>query len=346
MKSAVLAVTVILSLAIAACSSGASDAADSGATQVSPGMATMQAADSDAAAGDASTTGTAEAPAIGEEAPGESATDAALLCAETAGWGTAAIEAPISLNASITGVVAEPGNCFDTISITLSPNAGVPGYSVQYVDEVAAQGTGDAVPLAGSHALSVVIDSSAYDLATGAATVELGDAMVDVGALTWVRQVASGGSFEGMTTFGIGLGGERPFTVDAEPGRLSIRIAHAGTDAADGSPASADPAVVDPAVVDAASCDALRELSVRVGRYADRALLPVTADEIRADFNAFEPHSAAFPEKLIRQVRIVRMAAMAAADRDAASAADILDDVEVRTAGDYVTQLYWEACHS
>ncbi len=157
-------------------------------------------------------------------------TSTTVSCDGTAGWDTGAETAEIGLNAPIVSVTGDGDECTDEVRIGLDDDAGAPGYRVEYVDVVSRPGSGDPVPVAGDHALSVVIDSPTYDPASGdfAPTVATSDDMVDTSGFDVVRQVAHGGSFEGMTTFAIGVDGERPFTVDVEGTTLVIRIAGSG----------------------------------------------------------------------------------------------------------------------
>jgi hypothetical protein len=121
-----------------------------------------------------------------------------------------------------------------------------------------------------------------------------------------------------------------------------VTIAPTDDPGCSGAPPAAD---IAGGVDQAAACDALRELSLRAGRYADLALLPVTAEEVRADFDAFTPYYSAFPDELTLQVLVVRHAADTAAEQPAETAATILDDADVRAASDYIAGLYGRECH-
>ncbi|HEY5877502.1 MAG TPA: hypothetical protein VIU11_01240 [Nakamurella sp.] len=106
-------------------------------------------------------------------------------------------------------------------------------YSVRYVPAVPDQAKGDTLALRGEAYLDVVIQTSTYDLATGAATYAPADPneLVIVPGWQTLPQVAWGGSFEGYTTIGVGVRARLPFRVFALPGpdagsRLVIDIAH------------------------------------------------------------------------------------------------------------------------
>ena len=104
------------------------------------------------------------------------------------------------------------------------------GWSVRYGD-VRTPGEGKLVPLRGAADLEVVADAPAYD-AAGHATYRPATPTeaVDVTGYTTFRQVAFAGSFEGTTTFGLGVRARLPFHVSTTTasGRsmLVIDVAH------------------------------------------------------------------------------------------------------------------------
>jgi hypothetical protein len=114
--------------------------------------------------------------------------------------------------------------------ITVGPDAHDPGYRIRYVEEVVQDGSGAVVPLAGAAKLEMVVDSPAYDPDTGRGTLQIPDHdnVVDVSGFDALRQVAFAGSFEGQTTFGIGVAGQLPFAVTAAPagdGTVTLTVA-------------------------------------------------------------------------------------------------------------------------
>lgn len=123
--------------------------------------------------------------------------------------------------------------CFDRIVIDV---AGVPasqvGYAVAYVDTVARPGSGSAVPLDGGARLRVRVTVPAYDV-EGRATYDPvnRDRVVDLSGYSTVRQVALAGSFEGETTFGVGVRSRLPYRVQLLDGpgtgsRVVLDVAH------------------------------------------------------------------------------------------------------------------------
>ena len=99
-----------------------------------------------------------------------------------------------------------------TVSSSTSTDRG-PGYHVDYVTALTADGSGDPVPVEGGAILRVIARSPAYDN-HGSATVdpEVVDA-TDVSSHPTFRDVAWAGSFEGQTTLGLGVRARLPFRV-------------------------------------------------------------------------------------------------------------------------------------
>jgi hypothetical protein len=119
----------------------------------------------------------------------------------------------------IVNVRAGQHDCFDRVVVDLG---GSPvGYHVSYVPAVLGQGSGEPVALAGGAFLDVTLYAPTNDL-DGNPTFSPDPAnVVDVGGFRTVRQVVSAGSFEGYTTFGIGVRGRLPFRVFVLEGRGS-----------------------------------------------------------------------------------------------------------------------------
>jgi len=126
--------------------------------------------------------------------------------------------------------------CFDRLVIDMSHPAGTAvHYSVGYVAAVHEEGTGNRIPLRGAADLEVVVHARADD-GRGHATYvpDDRDEAVDVSGYTTFRQVAYGGSFEAVTTVGLGVRAHLPFRVFLLPGqpvnasgaRLVVDVAH------------------------------------------------------------------------------------------------------------------------
>lgn len=154
-------------------------------------------------------------------------------CAVT--WGSLAksdLDAQIG-EGTVTNVRAGRHACFDRVVVDLAGvDARDVGYAVSYVDEVVAPGSGFEVPLQGGARLQVDVTVPAYD-SRGRATYLPADPhrVVDVTGWSTLRQVALAGSFEGQTTFGVGVRARLPYRVFVLDGpgtgsRLVVDVAH------------------------------------------------------------------------------------------------------------------------
>lgn len=145
-------------------------------------------------------------------------------------WGSLVKTDPAMSTASVTNVRTGQHYCFDRMVVDL--NGPVAGYTVQYVPTVVQDGSGLAIPLRGSAFLQVTVNAPAYDsngnvTYSPAAKAELSD----VSGYQTFRQVAYAGSFEGYTSFGLGVRARLPFRVFTLDGpgtgsRLVVDVAH------------------------------------------------------------------------------------------------------------------------
>lgn len=145
-------------------------------------------------------------------------------------WGSLAKTAGALSTAEVTNVRAGRHDCYDRLVVDLHGSPA--GYTVQYVAAVRAQGSGAVVPLRGGAFLEIVMMNPSYD-AAGNSTYNPANRRELVNVTGWrtFRQVAAGGSFEGYTTFGLGVRARLPFRVFtlAGPGsdsRVVIDVAH------------------------------------------------------------------------------------------------------------------------
>ena len=157
------------------------------------------------------------------------ATAVAPYCGIT--WGSLPRTDPRLVAGPIINARAGQHPCYDRLVIDLR-TAPAPGYSVRYVSRVLTQGSGHVVPLCGGAFLQVVVRAPAYDLA-GHATYRPSRPLeaVSVTGFRTFRQVAFAGSFEGYTSFGLGVRARLPFRVFMLNGpgshtRLVIDVAH------------------------------------------------------------------------------------------------------------------------
>ncbi|MFB0835783.1 AMIN-like domain-containing (lipo)protein [Arthrobacter halodurans] len=145
-------------------------------------------------------------------------------------WGSVADSKPAYSTAKVVDVRAGRHACFDRMVVDLRGK--VRGYDVRYVKKVYTEGEGRHVPLAGKADLQVIVRAPAYT-DSGRATYTPDDRyhVVDVDDYRTFRQIAFLGSFEGQTSFGLGVRARLPFRtfVLEGPGktsRLVIDVAH------------------------------------------------------------------------------------------------------------------------
>ncbi|WP_434992883.1 AMIN-like domain-containing (lipo)protein [Arthrobacter sp. Ld5] len=146
-------------------------------------------------------------------------------------WGSTAKVATSTNNpAPITNVRAGRHVCFDRMVVDVRGRAA--GYNVRYVPQYTGIASGLPIPLRGGARLSVTVVAPAYNSA-GQPTYRPANPreLVNVAGYCTFRQVALGGSFEGRTSFGLGVRARLPMRVFVLPGpgagsRVVIDVAH------------------------------------------------------------------------------------------------------------------------
>ena len=133
---------------------------------------------------------------------------------------------PIGL---ITNVRTGQHYCYDRMVVDL--NASGAGYLVQYVDNYSAEGSGIPIPLQGGAKLHVIIRAPVYDENSNViyhATVGQTLPNIDLTGYRTFRDLKYGASFEGQTSFGLGVRARLPFQVFKldNPNRIIIDVAH------------------------------------------------------------------------------------------------------------------------
>lgn len=116
-------------------------------------------------------------------------------------------------------------DCYDRLVFDL--HGPVTGYTAGYVDQVSMPSSGLPLNVAGGARLSVVLmvdGSPIYPFGAG-------DHVANVAGYRTLRDVVFGGSFEGYTTFGVGVRARLPFRVFALAGpgdhsRIVVDVAH------------------------------------------------------------------------------------------------------------------------
>ena len=143
-------------------------------------------------------------------------------------WGSLAKAAPQMTGAPLTGVRTGRHDCYDRLVIDLAGRPAA-GYDVRYITPpFRADGSGQALPVAGGAVLQVVVRAPAYD-ASGRSTLPPGGPSL-AGYRTF-KDLVWGGSFEGQSSFGLGVRARLPFRVLQLDGpgagtRLVIDVAH------------------------------------------------------------------------------------------------------------------------
>jgi len=141
-----------------------------------------------------------------------SPTASAVTC--PTGWGSLPKVNSVTSVGNITSVRAGRNDCYDRLVFDV--NGAAPGWSVQYVNTVFAEGSGNPLPVTGGAKLELVIRS-------------LSDTtrMPSVNGFQTFRSVVYGGSFEGQTTVGLGVRARLPFRVFSlsSPSRVVVDVA-------------------------------------------------------------------------------------------------------------------------
>lgn len=156
------------------------------------------------------------------------AATAAPYCGIT--WGSLAKTSAPMTTAPITNVRAGQHPCFDRMVVDIRGKGA--GYRVEYVSAVRADGSGQLIPLRGGAFLRVIVKAPSYDR-FGNATYRPANPseLVNLAGYATFRQLASAGSFEGQSTFGLGVRARLPFRVFTLDGpgtasRLVVDVAH------------------------------------------------------------------------------------------------------------------------
>lgn len=161
-------------------------------------------------------------------APSNAPTDAPENCSTP--WGSDVKKFVNSAQSQIVGVHAEQHDCFDRLIFDLVPSAS--GYFAEYVGGILAEGSGLPVDVSGGAILKIVLSATTFDVDTGTPTINFADPneAADVSGFTMLRQIAFAGSFEGQTTFGIGLTSAIDFRVSVTDAgaqsQLVLDVAH------------------------------------------------------------------------------------------------------------------------
>lgn len=141
-------------------------------------------------------------------------------------WGSLAKNVTTGSTGEVADVRAGRHACFDRL--VLDVDGDLDGYFVRYVEQLHRDGSGTPVPLRGGARLQVIATASAVP--TDDWFLPSGELLDTTGYRTF-RHVAWAGSFEGQSTFGLGVRARLPFRVLLLDGpgtgsRLVVDVAH------------------------------------------------------------------------------------------------------------------------
>jgi hypothetical protein len=155
-------------------------------------------------------------------ATADTAGSAASYCGIT--WGSRAKSVSTMSSAQVVGVRTGRHTCFDRLVIDIAGKAA--GYSVRYVDHVRQDGSGIIIPTRGGAALQITVNNHGERYSPAKPRN-----LSDVSDYRTFRQVVYAGSFEGYTSFGLGVRARLPFRVLVLDGpgtgsRVVVDVAH------------------------------------------------------------------------------------------------------------------------
>lgn len=152
-------------------------------------------------------------------------------------WGSLAKSAPTMSGGPLTGARVGRHDCYDRLVVDLAGKP-APGYNVRYIDPpYRAEGSGAPLLVAGGAVLAVTVLAPAYD-SSGHSTVPWSSTAIVVhpyefqaAGFRTFQDLIWGGTFEGYSSFGLGVRARLPFRVTllAGPGtgsRLVVDVAH------------------------------------------------------------------------------------------------------------------------
>ena|SRR5919202_252521 len=151
--------------------------------------------------------------------------NAAPYCGIT--WGSLPKSAGVMSTGPLTNIRTGQHDCYDRMVFDFQGAA--PGYRVEYVSNVYADGSGQLIPLAGGAKLRIVALAPSYD-STGHTTYPgvTGGMLpgVNLAGYQTFREAKFAGSFEGQTSVGLGVRARLPFRVFTLDSRLVVDVAH------------------------------------------------------------------------------------------------------------------------
>jgi len=151
----------------------------------------------------------------------DAAGSAVPACAEIATWGTSLKDSAPYTGAEVYGVRSGQHDCYDRVVFDVN-GADPVGYHVRYVEGVHADGSGEPVPVAGHAALEVIVRAPDFASASSGHQPwrdpwKVGETLLDPHGWQALDAVTFAGSFEGQTTFAVGVDARVPFRVHTLP---------------------------------------------------------------------------------------------------------------------------------
>ncbi|WP_260478744.1 hypothetical protein [Kibdelosporangium aridum] len=133
--------------------------------------------------------------------------------------------APSTVIGELVDIRSGRNECYDRM--VLDFNSRVDGFVVSYVDQVVEDPTGVPIPLRGGARLSVAAHGPAYnDNGQPTYTFQDRNELLDLTGYQTFRQLAWAGSFEAITTVGLGVRARLPFRVLTWDNKVIVDVAH------------------------------------------------------------------------------------------------------------------------
>lgn len=151
---------------------------------------------------------------------------AAPCCGIT--WGSLPKSNTASTIQPLTNIRTGQHECYDRMVFDLT-GTGATGYTVQYVPNVYADGSGQLITVNGGAKIQVVVNAPAYN-ASGVPTYggKVNKLLpgVNLTGYKTFRDAKFAGSFEGQTTVGLGVRAKLPFRVLTSGNHVIVDVAH------------------------------------------------------------------------------------------------------------------------
>lgn len=157
---------------------------------------------------------------------GGSSANAAPYCGIT--WGSSPKAVTTSTTQPLTNIRTGQHDCYDRMTFDLSGTSAT-GYSVSYVPNIYADGSGILIPVSGGAKLQIVANAPAYNamgVSTYAGVVGKKLPNVNLTGYQTFRDAKYAGSFEGQTTVGLGVRAKLPFRVFTTGNHVVVDVAH------------------------------------------------------------------------------------------------------------------------